>query len=112
MLGPLCLFAQIDKAGVTSLSLTPRALGDKVASRPAARHIGGINNRHLFWRRKEAGAKDIRISTLFIIWWRMCTAGTVKEKVKMNQSRALHQPTSNCILTRRNRLQTGGLDAC
>ena len=59
-----------------------------------------------------AEAKDIRIPTLFIILWRMCTAGTVKEKVKINQSSALYQPASNCILTRSNGLQTGGLDAC
>lgn len=30
----------------------------------------------------------------------------------MNQSSSFHQPASNCILTRCNRLHTGGLDPC
>lgn len=39
----------------------------------------------------------------------MCIAGTVKEKVKINQSNVLCQLASNCILTHCNSLQTGGL---
>lgn len=73
--------------------------------------MSGINNRRLFGRRKKAEAKERWISTLFIILWRMCTAGTVNEKVRINQFNVLCQPASNCILTQCNSLQTSGLDA-
>lgn len=106
------MFAQIDMTGITSLSLPPPAQGDKAETEPTARRMSGINNQHLFGRRKEAEAKDIRIPALFIILWSRCTAGTVKEKVKINQSSTIYLPTSNCILTPCNSLQTGGLDAC
>lgn len=71
-----------------------------------------INYRLLFGGRKEAKPKDRGISAVFIIWWRMSTAGAVAEKVRINQSSTLSQPAVDCILTQCNGFQTSGLDAC
>lgn len=73
--------------------------------------MSGINSSLVFGRRKEAAAKDRRISALFIILL-MSTAATVREKVRTNQFNILLQPASNCILTGCKALQTTGLDAC
>lgn len=68
--------------------------------------VGLATGSHFQEQRKQ----QVKIETLLIIGWRIYTAGTVGEKVRINQSNVLCQPASNCILTKGN---TGsGLGTC